>query len=273
MYFLAEPLAFIIRPIYELIKDYGLTLIVVTLLIKIVTIPLTVKSQKSAIKTQMLQPEIQKIQYKYRNDKNMQAIKMQELYKTHNVSPLGGCLPLILQMFVLFGFIRVIYDPLTHMLQMSAGEIETLMKMVPNEHYQVSVCGYKKVQDAILAMGKPLIDFDFFGINLTQMPKDHIKEWTVWIFPVLATGSTILSSYVSKKQMNDKKKTENKPVTGSNEQAQSMSNSMMTIMPVITAIFTYTMPVGMSLYWFVSTAFQVIQQIIMTKVMTKKAEQ
>ena len=87
----------------------------------------------------------------------------------------------------------------------------------------------------------------------------------MWIFPVLAVLATVASSYISKKQMSQNGNT--------NEQAQSMSNSMMTIMPVITAFFTYTMPVGMSLYWFVSTMFQVIQQVIMTNVINKKLNQ
>ena len=71
LYLLAQPLAFITRPIYELVGNYGLTLIIVTLLIRILTIPLTFASQKSAAKTQMLQPEIQKIQQKYKNDRDL----------------------------------------------------------------------------------------------------------------------------------------------------------------------------------------------------------
>ena len=74
MYIFAKPLALIIRPIYELVKDYGLTLIIVTVLIRLITIPLTVMSQKSVAKTQLIQPEIQKIQTKYANDNNKQSI-------------------------------------------------------------------------------------------------------------------------------------------------------------------------------------------------------
>ena len=62
----------------------------------------------------------------------------------------------------------------------------------------------------------------------------------------------------------------NKKKNDATDQAQNMSNSMMTFMPIMTAFFTYTMPVGMSLYWFVSTAFQLLQQTLLTKVINKK---
>lgn len=276
LYFLAGPLSMLIRPIYEWIGDYGVTLIVVTLLIKIITIPFSIMSQKSTAKTQLIQPEIQKIQEKYKNDKNMQSMKMQELYKKNNVNPMGGCLPLILQMLVLFGFIRVVYDPLTYMLGLGADKIEAIQEFlkIDGRMYQVGLCGVEGFAEALKSVVggnvKP-IDFNFFGIDLTQTPREHMTEWTVWIFPVLATVATYFSSVVTKKQMANKKK-DSKKVNDPNDQAQNMSNSMMTFMPIMTAFFTVTMPVGMSLYWFVSTAFQVGQQVFLTKVINKKIE-
>ena len=74
MYIFAKPLGYIIRPIYELIQNYGLTLIIVTILIRIATIPLTIMSQKSTTKTQMIQPEMAKIQEKYKNKKNEKRV-------------------------------------------------------------------------------------------------------------------------------------------------------------------------------------------------------
>lgn len=265
--FLAEPLSFIIRPIYELIKDYGLTLIVVTVLIKLATIPFTIMSQKNLSKTQIIQPELQKLQYKYRNDKNQLTIEMQKLYKKYDVNPLGGCLPLLVQMFILFGFIRVVYDPLTYMLQLSADEIANLMKIAGGKNVsQVAICGNEKVISAIMDLGKTPIDFDFYGINLTSTLSANMGDWKMWIFPALAVITTALSSYISKKQ------TASNNNNSGNEQAQSMSNTMLYIMPVMTAFFTYSMPIGMSLYWAVSTIVQLIQQTVITNVINKKVK-
>lgn len=268
MYILAEPLAFLTRLIYNLIENYGITLIIVTILIRIITIPLTVMSQKSAAKTQLIQPELQKLQQKYKNDKEKLSIEMQKLYRKHDVNPMGGCLPLIVQMFVLFGFIRVVYDPLRYILQLSVEQIDKIKEAVGATvtTYQVTLCGMEGVSEQIIALGKKPINFDFLGIDLTRMVKGNETDLLVWVFPVLAVLSTIWSAQISKKQMQSNS-------NGANEQAQSMSNSMMTIMPIMTAFFTYTMPIGMSLYWFVSTVAQIIQQAVITKIINKNMEQ
>ena len=267
MYILAEPLAFLTRLIYNLIENYGVTLIIVTILIRVLTIPLTVMSQKSTAKTQLIQPELQKLQQKYKNDKEKLSIEMQKLYKKHDVNPMGGCLPLIVQMFVLFGFIRVVYDPLRYILQLSVDQIDKIKEAVGATvtTYQVTLCGMEGVSEQIIALGKKPINFDFLGIDLTRMVKGNETDLLVWIFPVLAVLATIWSAQISKKQMQASS-------NGANEQAQSMSNSMMTIMPIMTAFFTYTMPIGMSLYWFVSTVAQIVQQTVITKVVNKDLE-
>ena len=271
MYFLADPLAFIIRPIYRLIGDYGITLIIVTVLIRLLTIPLTVKSQKSMAKTQLIQPELQKLQQKYKNDQQKLSIEMQKLYKNNGVNPMGGCLPLIIQMFILFGFIGVVYNPLQYIFQLSKEQIGSITEAVgaTASTYQVTLCGMEGVKERVLSMAGSNIpfDFDFFGIDLTQVLKGNEMDLKMWIFPILAVVSTVLSGYITKKQ------TASNANGQVNEQAQSMSNSMLTIMPVMTAVFTYTMPAGMSLYWFVSTAFQVLQQTVINTLINKKVKE
>ncbi len=266
MYIFAEPLAYLIRPFYHLVKNYGLTLIIVTVLIRLATIPLTVMSQKSTAKTQQLQPQIAEIQKKYKNDKEKMSLEMQKLYTKNKVNPMGGCLPMIVQMFVLFGFIQVVYNPLRYILQLTADQIEKIKSAVgaSGAVYQVTLCGMKGVKEQITALGKQPINFDFMGIDLTQMLKGNETNIHLWIFPVLAVIATIISSIMSKKQMAQS--------SAGNEQAASMTNSMMAVMPVMTAWFTYIMPAGMSLYWFVSTFIQIIQQEIINRVIKKENE-
>lgn len=264
MYFLAGPLSFIIRPIYNLVSNYGLTLIIVTILIKVATIPLTLKSQKNMAKTQMIQPEINKIQERYKNDRNLLAIEMQKVYKRYNVKPMAGCLPLIIQMFVLFGFIGVIYHPFEYILQMSGKEIGDLAEAlgVSRKSQETSLWGLNGVNEYIRSIGKTPINFNFFGIDLTKIPSADMYNWTVWIFPVLATLFTYLSGVQTQMQQ--------KQNAGTNSNAPAPGSMMMKIMPIMTGIFTITMPIGMSLYWFVSTFFQIVQQFIMNKFVNDK---
>ena len=266
MYIFAEPLAYIIRPIYHLLNNYGLTLIIVTILIRLATVPLTIMSQKSMTKTQLLQPQIEALQKKYKNDKEKMSIELQKLYTKNKVNPMGGCLPMIVQMFVLFGFIRVVYDPLKYILQLTADQIEAIRQSVgaSNAVYQVTLCGMQGVGEKIIEFGKQPINFNFMGIDLTQMLKGNESNLLLWIFPVLAVVATVLSSYITKKQTPQS--------SSANNQASSMTNSMMAIMPIMTAYFTYIMPAGMSLYWFISTFVQLIQQTVLNGIMKKHVE-
>ena len=169
--------------------------------------------------------------------------------------------------FFLFVFIGVVYNPLKYILQLTQTQITAIKEAVgaTKTVYEVTLCGMKGVSEQILALGKEPINFNFFGIDLTQMVKGNEANLLLWIFPVLAVLATILSSYISKKQTAGNG-------SQSNEQAQSMSNSMMTIMPIMTAFFVYTMPVGMSLYWAVSTVTQLIEQTLIKKFVNKKIE-
>ena len=276
MYFLADPLALLIRPIYEAIQNYGWTLVIVTILINLLTIPLTIMSQKSTSRTQQLQPLIAELQKKYKNDKEKLNTEMQKLYTKYDINPMSGCLPMIVRLFIIFGFIGVVYNPLRYILQLSADQIQTVTDAVRSVAesagiqlgsrdliYQVKVCGMSGASEAIEALGKTPINFNFLGIDLTKMLRENMGDFRVWIIPVLAVLATVGSSFVTKKIM-----ARNNAGAGG-DQAAAMNNSMILMMPLMTAYFTFIMPVGMSLYWFTSTLVNVDQQMIVNVLMKK----
>ena len=96
--------------LYEFTHNYGLSIILITVIIKIAFIPLTHKSYKSMKAMQNLQPEMQKLQKKYKDDKQKMNKELIELYKTHKVNPLGGCLPVLLQVPVFIGLFNLLYN-------------------------------------------------------------------------------------------------------------------------------------------------------------------
>ena len=106
---LKQFLALLLTTTDKYVGNFGVSIIVVTILIKIALLPLTLKQDKSMKEMKKIQPELEKIKEKYANDKQMLNIKTMELYKEHKVNPLGGCLPLLLQLpilFALFGVLR-----------------------------------------------------------------------------------------------------------------------------------------------------------------------
>ncbi|MBR1709550.1 MAG: YidC/Oxa1 family membrane protein insertase [Clostridia bacterium] len=102
MSFLNNLLLTAIKAIYSLINNYAVTIIVFTILIKLVVMPLNLRSRRSTMKMATVQPKMQKLQEKYKDDQEKLNQKMQELYKEEGVSPLGGCLPMIISMVILF---------------------------------------------------------------------------------------------------------------------------------------------------------------------------
>jgi YidC/Oxa1 family membrane protein insertase len=108
---LAQPLGLLLKWIFDLIGDYGLSIIVFTVVVKLVMVPLTVKQMKSMKKMQEIQPKIKEVQEKYKNDKEQLNVKVMELYKEHKVSPFGGCLPLLIQFPIIIGLFAVLRKP------------------------------------------------------------------------------------------------------------------------------------------------------------------
>ncbi len=107
---LAKPLLHVLLFFYGFLKNYGLAIILLTVIIKLIFWPLTHKSYASMKAMQKLQPEMQKLREKYKSDKERLNRELMELYKTHRVNPLGGCLPMLVQIPVFFALYKVLLD-------------------------------------------------------------------------------------------------------------------------------------------------------------------
>ena len=108
MSYIRQFLTFLLNTTDKYVGNFGVSIIIVTILIKIMLLPLTLKQDKSMKEMKKLQPELEKIKEKYAHDKQMLNIKTMELYKEHKVNPLGGCLPLLLQLPILFALFGVL---------------------------------------------------------------------------------------------------------------------------------------------------------------------
>ena len=112
---IARPLAFLLQLLYSLIGNYGISLIVLTAVIKLAMYPSYKAQMMSTMGLQDLQPKVREIQNKYTNDRQMMNQKMQELYQQEGVSPTAGCLPMIVQMIVIMGLFTLLRDPVRFM--------------------------------------------------------------------------------------------------------------------------------------------------------------
>lgn len=220
--------------LYHLFGDFGLSIIVLTLIIKLILFPVTLQQLKSMKATQALQPKMQAIRKKYANDQQKQAQEMQALYKEFGINPAAGCLPLLIQMPVLYGIffaIRIMLDANT------AAKINThLYPFVPH---------FTAVPDFNLRW------FTFLNANwyisLAHPDPTHI-------LPILAGIATFIQM-----RMSQPKPTAN-AAANTDPSMQSMNMTMQYIMPAVTVFFGWNFAAGLAVYWTTSSIFQVVQQ-------------
>lgn len=111
---LATGLGYILNFLYQIFGNYGITIIVMTLIIRIIIFPLYNMQMKSSMQMQTLQPKIKEIQTKYANDREKMNEKIQELYQESNVKPSLGCLPLLIQLPIIWGLFGLLRNPLDY---------------------------------------------------------------------------------------------------------------------------------------------------------------
>ncbi len=287
---IAKPLGQFLYFIYNTIgfNNYGLAIIVFTLIVKVVLLPLTLKQYKSTQKMQEIQPKIQEIQKRYKNDKEKLNQELMKVYQENKVNPAGGCLPLIVQMPILISLYWVITQPLKFMLKKAPEVIEQLIARVPETFpmgfsQQIGVLDYfSQNADKLLGIENllrvdELINLQFLGLNLGRIatyntdllfgPESHIYL-PLLLLPIIGVITTYISSKMSMPQ-----NTQNNKNTSAQNTSGGMGKSMMYIGPVMTLIFSFQLPAGVVLYWIAGYVFQIFQQLyINKKVLSKKEE-
>ncbi len=323
-------------------SNFGLAIIVLTILLKVVLLPLSIKSFNSMAKMNEMQPLMAELQRKYKNDKEALNRETIKLYQEKGANPLGGCLPVLIQLPIFIGLFWVMAQPLTYMFnydnefknglivqeihrtinEFNDKSVKEIVDMKQNlnqridkigENFKSSTTGDFKnalkseLNDAknttVNDESKQMVDkaiskvndyylevsiiknqqdqqrianlhrnMNFLGINLTDVPPNVLGAWpkkenaVLLIVPILMAISTYFSSKYS--QMPAKEGVKNEQ----NEMQNAMQKQMMIMMPLMSGWFSFIVPVGLSLYWFVSNILQMIQQKILIDLYLRKKE-
>ncbi len=228
--------------LYGFTHNYGVAIILLTILIRLILYPLMQKQMVSMREMQKIQPLMKAVQEKYKNDKERLNKELMALYKEHKVNPMSGCLPLLIQMpilILLFQTLRVFeyLDPITNNI---AGGFLWIAK-----YYNVVEDG-ETIAKAGLALSERLIPFGFFGIEY------------IGILPFLVAGSM----YIQQKM------TSTGGAAGKDGGSSAQTQKMMTIMmPLMIGFMSFSLPSGLTLYWFTSTLLGIGQQYLINKKM------
>ncbi len=265
------PLGYLFKWIYFLIGNYGWTIILFTIVIKLIMFPLTLKQQRSMKKTQAIQPKLLKLQEKYKYDKEKLNQETMKLYQETGVNPMGGCLPMLIQFPILIALYNIIRKPMTYIMTLSNDVVMQINERITGEAAssfsminQIDLAN--KIKESIgkvsdLIGANDLINFDFFGLNLSVTPSiDFISHNLIYILiPIVAGGTTYLVSHISSKMSGANTNT-------NSENSMASSMKMMNVMfPLMTAWFSITLPAGLGVYWTVSNLFQIVQMVLLNK--------
>jgi len=232
----------ILEFLYGVTHNYGLAIILLTIIIRLLLYPLMQKQMTSMRETQKVQPLMQEIQRKYKNDKEKMNQELMRLYKEHNVNPMGGCLPLLIQMPILILFFQVLRE---------------FKYFIPNTEQVAG--GFLWIQNEIMYQGEMVAGLaapdKLFGvINMSG------NEYFIGILPILV-GATM---YIQQKLTTPAMPESSQNSSSSNPTAGTQK-MMTTIMPLMIGFISFTLPSGLSLYWVTSTIFGIGQQILINK--------
>ena len=272
------PLGYLMWAMYQIVHSYGWAIILFTIVTKLLLLPLAIKQQKSTVKMQIIQPKMQEIQAKYKNNPQKMNEELQALYERENYSMTAGCLPMLIQFPIIFGLLDVIYRPLTHLLHISGEAMTKVTEIATGLIGAAATSGYapeiaimnsvKANPDAYAALGTDILgkiqglDMNFLGLDLSVFPNQVIKFGfsadamatllnPIILIPLLSGGTALLMSLVTLR---------NTPSAGN---ANASMNTVMLMMPLMSLWFTFMVPAGVGLYWTMSNVVAVGQSLVM----------
>ncbi len=231
----------LLTSLYGFTHNYGVAIILLTILIRLILYPLMQKQMVSMREMQKIQPLMKAVQEKYKNDKERLNKELMALYKEHKVNPMSGCLPLLIQMpilILLFQTLRVFKYHIPNTEIIDGGFL-----WIANQ-YNVIENG-ETIAKAGLALSERLISFGVFGIEY------------IGILPFLVGGSM----YIQQKMTSTGGAAGGKD-GGSSQQTQKMMTIMM---PLLIGFMSFSLPSGLTLYWFTSTLLGIGQQYLINK--------
>lgn len=271
--FFGSILGYLLWGLFYIFQNFGVSIILFTIIVKVILFPFSVKQQKSMAKTSRLQVKQREIQKKYANNKEKMNEEMQKLYQKEGVSPGGGCLTSLVPMFIMLGIFYSVAYPLTNTLHIDKEVVESAIKSISSYPgmSDLSVDGYYPQIKLISALSQNpeiikdlfanyadkiamFVDgFNFGGFNLLEVPKDHGFASVYILIPVLSFVSSIGAQIVTMK------------INGTGQQQNGCMNIMLYGMPLFSAYIAYSVPAAVGFYWICSSLFSLVQTLVMGK--------
>ena len=282
------PFGYLLDWLYTFTNNYGLALILFSLIVKLVLLPMSVKSKKSMLKMSRLSPQVKALEAKYGDDKQKYQMAVQQMYKEEGVSMGGGCLWSFIPLIILLPLYYVIREPITYMMHNSRSVSEAIVAFIQasgenlgkNSYYaQLAAAGHigdymDKLKALAVTANANLqaMNFQFLGIDLAGIPTFRFWECEGWgeiglfLIPVVSAGLQAASMWLSQK-MNNQVATnaDGEQDAEAAKTANQTNMTMMLMMPLMSLWIGFSMPAAISIYWIAQAVFGAVQDYFLTK--------
>lgn len=278
--FIQIPFGYVLEFFYGFFHNYGIALILFSLAVKVILLPLSMKQKKSMMKTSRLQPKVKQIELACGDDKQKYQQEVNQLYKDEGVSMMGGCLWSLLPLLILFPLYNVIREPLQYLLHLTDSQVESVkaafaaakdidVKKV-DAYWQYAAAADMATYGKGIVENVRSINFNFLGINLGEQPS--WKFWTMrsWsefgglLIPIVSGGLNYLAMFISQKT-NDTVITDDAGNKDAASATAQTGKAMTFMMPLVSVVFGYIMPLGLSIYWIAQSILGIVQDYFLTK--------
>lgn len=264
------PFGWILSWCYEIVGNYGWSLVLFTVLTRFIMIPLAISQQKGMAKQTRLQPKIKKIQQRYAGNQQKINEEMNALYQREGANPLGaGCLPLAIQFPIMIGLYGVIYRPLSYVLHFPKETVDMLTAAVQKIAGEATGRAASAIELSVINHTDEVIkalpnlsadvadklqnfDFTFLGINMADIPDFKVFN-LLWLIPILSGVTSLMTSALS--YMRQRK---TNPEMSKNPAMGCMSFGM----PLFSVYIAFQFPAGIGIYWTMSNLFMFFQTLV-----------
>lgn len=279
---LMTPFSWLLKLFCQVFNSYGIALFLFTIVIKVILFPLSLKGKKSMIKMNIVNAQVQEIQKRCGSDKERYNQELQKFYAENGVNPMGGCGWSLLPIVFLYPLYAIIRRPLKYMMSLTEEAVTAVAHALGwadftpvgyNELTLGAMMNAGNLETAKAAVGASaaslfVINFNFFGIDLSQIPQ--LKFWEngitwgsvgLFLLPLISAALSLASMFVSQKtnQMNK-------------DQQVKMNFSMILMGPLISLWIGFAMPAGLCIYWISNSLLGMVQEVLCGAMLRKDYE-
>lgn len=283
--FIGSMFGYVLWFFFELVHDYGIAIILFTIVLKIILFPTSIMQQKSMAKNSRMAAKQRELQKKYANDKVKLNEEMNKLYQKEGVNPMSGCLPSILPMLLLLGVYYSVIMPLTNTMHIAADTVNkavSYLNTLPgiglnfNNYYgQIDIIKLAQTSQGTTYLNQ-FFDaqtisnikdfghgFNSFGLDLLGRPSEGIS--ILLIIPILCLVTSVATQFFTMK------------LQGTLQTQQGCMKYVILLFPLLSAYIAYTVPAAVGFYWIVSTVLGFVQTLFLQRffnadIMGAKAE-